>query len=186
YTAVGGDWGRMLVSGRGRYEGLTMDRVLAVRTKGKKPAPDPLDVLFEVLIEEGGSVPTVDAHHHEKDMQLALEQPWCSIGSAGSAYSLEGRRRSGNPPPRNFGTCPRVLGRSVRQWKVLRLEDAVRKMTALNAAKLGVRDRGQVRAGHFAALTLFDPEKVLDHSTYTRPFAYSAGIEYVVVNGQLV
>jgi N-acyl-D-aspartate/D-glutamate deacylase len=186
YTAVGGDWGRMLVSGRGRYEGLTMDRVLAVRTKGKKPAPDSLDVLFEVLIEEGGSVPTVYAHHHEKDMRLALQQPWCSIGSDGSAYATEGKLRRGNPHPRNFGTFPRVLGRYVRQWKVLRLEDAVRKMTALNAAKLGLRDRGLVRSGHFADLTLFDPEKVIDRSTYTRPFQYSEGIEYVVVNGKLV
>jgi N-acyl-D-aspartate/D-glutamate deacylase len=72
YTAVGGDWSRMLVSGRGRYEGLTMDRVIAVRSKGKRPAPDALDVLFDVLLEEGGSVPTVYAHHSEKDMNLLL------------------------------------------------------------------------------------------------------------------
>src|SRR5262249_52615465 len=145
YTAVGGDWARMLVSGRGRYEGLTMDRVLAARTKGRKV--DTLDVLFDVLIEEGGSVPTVYAHHDEKDMRLALSQPWCSIGSDGSAYAVEGPLRRGNPHPRNFGTFPRVLGRYVRDARVLRLEDAVRKMTSLNAAKLGIRDRGLVREG---------------------------------------
>src|SRR5262249_50471831 len=87
YTAVGGDWARMLVSGSGRYEGLTMDRVLATR---KDRLADDLDALFDVLIEQGGSVPTVYAHHTEKDMQLALVQPWCSIGSDGSALAIEG------------------------------------------------------------------------------------------------
>src|SRR5207248_568259 len=151
-TAVGGDWGRMLVSGKGRYEGLTVDRVLALRTKGK--SPDLLDALFDLLIEERGSVPTVYAHHTEKDMQLALVQPWCSIGSDGSAYTTTGPLRRGNPHPRNFGTFPRVLGRYVRELKVLRLEDAVRKMTSLNAARIGLRDRGLLRAGHFADVTV--------------------------------
>jgi N-acyl-D-aspartate/D-glutamate deacylase len=79
-----------------------------------------------------------------------------------------------------------VLGRYVRQAKVLRLEDAVRKMTSLNAAKAGLRDRGLVRAGLFADLVLFDAARVIDRSTYTRPFAYSEGIEWVIVNGKVV
>jgi N-acyl-D-aspartate/D-glutamate deacylase len=183
YTAVGGDWTRMLVSGKGRYEGLTMDRVLS--TRKDRPADD-LDALFDVLIEEGGSVPTVYAHHTEKDMQLALSQPWCSIGSDGSALSVEGVLRRGNPHPRNFGTFPRVLGVYVRELKVLRLEDAVRKMTSLNAAKIGITDRGLLRPGNFADVTLFDPERVIDGATYTQPFHYGAGIEYVIVNGKVV
>ncbi len=183
FTAVGGDWGRMLVSGKGAYEGLTMDRVIAGR---KDRPPDDLDVLFDVLIEEGGSVPTVYAHHTEKDMQLALAQPWCSIGSDGSALSVEGPLRRGNPHPRSFGTFPRVLGVYVRELKVLRLEDAVRKMTSLSAAKLGIRDRGLLRAGNFADLTLFDPERVIDHATYEKPFQYPDGIPYVIVNGKVV
>jgi N-acyl-D-aspartate/D-glutamate deacylase len=186
YTAVGGDWGRMLVSGRVKYEGLTMDRVLAVWAKGRSPAPDPLDALFDILIEEGGSVPTVYAHHTEKDMNLALVQPWCSIGSDGSAYAVEGPLRRGNPHPRNFGTFPRVLGVYVRQRGLLRLEDAVRKMTSLNAAKLGLRDRGVLRPGAYADLTLFDPARVVDRATYTAPFRYGEGIETVIVNGQVV
>ncbi len=183
YTAVGGDWSRMLVSGRGTYEGLTMDRVLATR---KNRPDDYLDAFFDVLIEEGGSVPTVYAHHTEKDMQLALVQPWCSIGSDGSALAVEGPLRQGNPHPRSFGTFPRVFGVYVRERKVLCLEDAVRKMTSLNAAKLGIRDRGLLRAGNFADLTLFDPEKILDRATYEQPFQYPEGIVYVVVNGKLV
>ena len=186
YTAVGGDWSRMLVSGRGPYEGLTMDRVIAVKSKGKTPPPDPLDVLFDVLVEEDGSVPTVYAHHDEKDMNLALVQPWCSIGSDGSAYAVEGALRRGNPHPRNFGTFPRVLGVYVRDRGLLRLEDAVRKMTSLNADKIGLTDRGLLRVGDYADVTVFDPETVIDKSTYTAPFQYSEGIDYVIVNGQLV
>jgi N-acyl-D-amino-acid deacylase len=186
YTAVGGDWGRMLVSGKGAYEGLTVDRVLAAKTKGKSPEPDPLDVLFDLLIEQGGSIPAVYAHHTEEDMRLALAQPWCSIGSDGSAYATEGPLRRGNPHPRNFGTFPRVLGVYVREVKMLRLEDAVRKMTSLNAAKLGIRDRGLLRPGQFADVTVFDPIRVIDRSTYTEPFQYGEGIEYVIVNGQVV
>jgi N-acyl-D-aspartate/D-glutamate deacylase len=186
YTAVGGDWGRMLVSGRSVYEGLTMDRVLANRARGKEPAPDALDALFDVLIEQGGSVPTVYAHHTEKDMNRTLIEPWCSIGSDGSAYAVEGPLRRGNPHPRSFGTFPRVLGVYVRQRGLLRLEDAVRKMTSLNADKLGILDRGLLRPGAYADLALFDPERVADRATYERPFQYSVGVEYVVVNGQVV
>jgi N-acyl-D-amino-acid deacylase len=183
YTAVGGDWSRMLVSGKGSYEGLTVDRVMAA--KAGKDA-DPLDVLFDLLIEADGSIPTVFEHHTEKDMNLALKQPWCSIGSDGSAYATEGPLRRGNPHPRNFGTFPRVLGVYVREKGLLTLEDAVRKMTSANAAKLRLTDRGLVKPGMFADLTVFDPDRVIDKSTYTDPFHYSEGIAYVVVNGTLV
>lgn len=184
FTAVGGDWSRMLVSGKGGYEGLTMDRVIATRTQGKEV--DSLDVLFDILIEQGGSVPTVYEHHTEDDMNLALRQPWCSIGSDGSAFAIDGPLRRGNPHPRNFGTFPRVLGVYVRERSVLRLEDAIRKMTSLNAAKLGLKDRGVLRPGAFADVTVFDAERVIDKSTYNAPFQYSEGIEHVVVNGQVV
>lgn len=186
YTAVGGDWSRMLISGKGQWEGLTMDRVIALRSQGKSPTPEPLDVLFDLLVDENGSVPTVYAHHTEDDMRLALSQPWCSIGSDGSAYAIEGPLRRGNPHPRNFGTFPRVLGVYVRETGLLSLEDAVRKMTSLNANKLGLTDRGQVRPGFYADLTLFDPKTVVDKATYEKPFAYNEGIEYVLVNGQVV
>jgi N-acyl-D-aspartate/D-glutamate deacylase len=186
YTAVGGDWARMLISGKGQFEGLTMDRVIGLKSGGKKSRPDPLDVLFDLLIEEGGSVPTVYEHHTEKDMNLALVQPWCSIGSDGSAYAVQGALRRGNPHPRNFGTFPRVLGVYVRRRGLLRLEDGVRKMTSLNAAKLGIMDRGLLRPGNYADLTLFDPKRVIDRATYDRPFRYSDGIEYVLVNGRMV
>ena len=186
YTAVGGDWSRMLISANSSYKGLTMDRILESRTKDKKPAPDPLDEFFDLLIEEGGSVSTVYDHHTEKDMNLAMQQPWCSIGSDGLAYAVEGPLRRGHPHPRSFGTFPRVLGVYVRQRGLLRLEDAVRKMTSQNAAKLGLFDRGVLREGQYADVTIFDAERVIDRATYTDPFQYSEGIQYVLVNGQIV
>jgi len=185
YTAVGGDWGRMLISANNTYKGLTMDRVMKIRTKGRKN-PDLLEELFDILIEQNGSVSTVYAHHTEKDMNLALQQPWCSVGSDGSAYAIDGKLRRGNPHPRNFGTFPRVLGVYVREAKLITLEDAIRKMTSLNAAKVGLRERGLLRIGHHADITLFDPETVIDKATYTDPFHYPVGIEYVIVNGKVV
>ncbi len=185
YTAVGRDWSRMLVSANTTFRGLTMDRVMALRTKGR-PDANLLDELFAILLEEGGSVSTVFAHHTDTDMTYALRQPWCSVGSDGSAYAIEGPLRRGNPHPRNFGTFPRVLGVYVRELGLLSLEDAVRKMTSLNAAKVGITDRGLLRPGQFADVTVFNPRTVIDNSTYTEPFQYNTGIEHVLVNGQLV
>ena len=105
---------------------------------------------------------TIYAHHTEEDMNLALAQPWCSIGSDGYAYATEGALRIGHPHPRSFGTFPRVLGVYVRERGVLRLEDAVRKMTSLNAAKVGLVDRGLLRMGMYADVTVFDPKAVID------------------------
>ena len=185
YTAVGRDWSRMLVSANTSFRGLTMDRVMDFRTKGRKDA-DRLEELFDILLEEGGSVSTVFAHHTEDDMNLALLQPWCSVGSDGSAYAVEGPLRIGNPHPRNFGTFPRVLGVYVRELGLLRLEDAVRKMTSLNAAKVGLPDRGILRTGMAADVTVFNPKTVIDQATYTEPFQYNVGIQHVIVNGELV
>jgi N-acyl-D-aspartate/D-glutamate deacylase len=186
YTAVGGDWSRMLISANNRYQGLTMGRILAARVKDKKPPPDLLDEFLDLLIEEGGSVSTVYDHHTEKDMNLAMVQPWCSIGSDGTALAIEGPLKRGHPHPRSFGTFPRVLGVYVRRLGLLRLEDAVRKMTSQNAAKLGLNDRGLLRPGNYADITIFDADRVIDRSTYEQPFQYSEGIEYVIVNGELV
>jgi N-acyl-D-aspartate/D-glutamate deacylase len=191
YTAVGGDWSRMLVSARlgpanQAYVGKTMDQIIAAKTKGRDPAPDPLDVLFEFLIEENGTIGTIYAHHTESDMNLALLAPWCSIGSDGYALATDGPLRRGHPHPRSFGTFPRILGEYVRNRKLLSLEEAVRKMTSLSAAKAGIYDRGLLRNGLYADVTMFDPTVVIDRSTYLEPFQYSAGIVHVIVNGGLV
>jgi N-acyl-D-amino-acid deacylase len=186
YTAVGRDWNKMLISGNNPYKGQTMAQVIALKSAGKSPPPDPLDILFDLLLEQNGSVSTVYAHHTEQDMNLALLQPWCSIGSDGSALAIEGPLRRGNPHPRSFGTFPRVLGEYVRERHRLRLEDAVRKMTSLNAAKIGLTRRGLLQAGYFGDIVVFDEKTVRDLSTYEDPFQYCTGIEYVLVNGQIV
>ncbi|MFM2094585.1 MAG: hypothetical protein RIS70_1709, partial [Planctomycetota bacterium] len=187
YTAVGGDWSRMLISAAGPYQGLTMDRVLSLRQKdSSKSNDDPLDHLFDILLDNAGSVPTVYEHHSEADMNLALRQPWCSIGSDGSALAIAGPLRRGNPHPRSFGTFPRVLGVYARDRGLLSWEDAVRKMTSLNASKIGLTDRGNLRVGAYADITIFDPNRIADRATYESPFAYAEGIDYVIVNGTVV
>ncbi len=191
YTAVGGDWARMLVNANlsaknKRFEGRTMDTVIADRTKGTSPAPDPLDVMFDFLLEEKGSIATIYSHHTEEDMNLAMKQKWCSIGSDGLAYAIEGPLRRGVPHPRSFGTFPRVLGVYAREKGLLTLEDAVRKMTSANAEKLGLPGRGVLKEGAFADITLFDRARVIDRADYLDPFQYPEGIEIVVVNGQVV
>jgi N-acyl-D-aspartate/D-glutamate deacylase len=193
YTAVGGDWSRMLLSAhlseRNRqFSGQTMDHVIAARTASQKSgtAPDAFDVLFDFLIEENGSISTIYAHHMEADMNLALIQPWCSIGSDGSALATEGPLRRGHPHPRSFGTFARVLGEYVRNRRLLRVEDAIRKMTSANAAKAGLVDRGMLTPGQFADITIFDPVTIVDHATYLDPFQYSTGIRVVIVNGRIV
>jgi len=183
YTAIGKDWSRMLIC-EGQYAGLTMDSVITIRSKNKKT--DPLDILFDLLVEENSSISTVYAHHTEEDMNLALKQPWCSIGSDGSSLATKGPLRIGNPHPRNFGTFPRVLGYYARELQLITLEDAVYKMTGLNAEKLGLKERGILAAGNFADITIFNPATVIDKATYNDPFQYNEGIEYVLVNGVVV
>ena len=129
---------------------------------------------------------TVYFHHSEPDMQYALKQPWTSIGSDGSAMSPEGPRGKSSPHPRSYGTFPRVLGRYVRELKVLTLPDAIRKMTYLNADKINIHDRGLLKAGYWADVTVFNPKTVADKADYVNPHQYAVGISYVIVNGEVV
>jgi N-acyl-D-aspartate/D-glutamate deacylase len=184
YTATGSWEGMLLVSFRNprykQYEGKRMNEV--IQSMGKPP----IDVLFDLLVNNGGSVPTVYFHHSEKDMQYALKQPFSSIGSDGTAVATEGPLAKGHPHPRYYGTFPRILGRYVREEKVLTLEEAIRKMTSANAAKVRQFDRGLLRPGMWADVTVFNPNTVIDNATFEKPHQYASGIEYVLVNGTLV
>ena len=184
YTATGGWDGMLLVSLSNpqykKFEGMRMNQV--IEAVGKPP----LDVLFELLEANGGSVPTVYFHHSEEDMRYALKQPFASIGSDGTAVTTEGPLAAGHPHPRYFGTFPRLLGRYVREEKVLTLEDAIRKMTSANAAKIGAFDRGLLRPGMMADVTVFDAGRIIDNATFEKPHQYATGVEYVIVNGQIV
>lgn len=184
YTATGGWDGMLLVSlgnpGDRQFEGRRMQDVIDAR------GGDPVDVLFELLIANGGSVPTVYFHHSEEDMRVALAQPFVSIGSDGRAVATEGPLAGGHPHPRYYGTFPRVLGRYVREEGVFTLEEAVRKMTSANTAKIGVHDRGLLRPGQWADVTIFDAATITDKATFEAPHQYAEGVAYVVVNGQVV
>jgi N-acyl-D-amino-acid deacylase len=184
YTATG-SWERMLLvdlrnPAYKRFQGKRMSDVIAAL--GGKP----FDVFFRVLIDNGGSVPTVYFHHSEEDMTHALRQPFVSVGSDGGALKTTGPLAAGNPHPRYYGTFPRVLGRYVREKKTLTLEEAVRKMTSANAAKVHVYDRGLVRAGQWGDIAVFDPRAVIDRATFEKPHQYATGIVFVVVAGQVV
>jgi N-acyl-D-aspartate/D-glutamate deacylase len=185
YTAVGSWEGMLLVSlshpDYKRFEGRRMSEVIA-----SFPAKKPMDVLFDTLIANGGSVPTVYFHHAEEDMRYALRQPFVSVGSDGQAVKIGGPTAKGHPHPRYYGTFARVLGRYVRQEKLLTLEEAVRKMSSANTAKVRIYDRGLLRPGQWADVAVFDAERVIDHATYEKPHQYATGIEYVVVNGEVV
>lgn len=184
YTATGSWEGMLLVSlsapEHKRFEGKRMSEVIAAI------GGDPVEVLFRLLEANSVSVPTVYFHHSEQDMRHALQQPFVSIGSDGTAVKTEGPLARGNPHLRYYGTFPRVLGRYVRDEKVISLEEAVRKMTSANAAKIGIYDRGLIRPGLWADIAIFDPNTVIDMEVWEKPHQYAKGIEYVIVNGNVV
>src|SRR5581483_650980 len=184
YTATGGWDGMLLVSfSNPKYKQFEGKRMSDVIQALHKPG---IDVLFELLTENNGSVPTVYFHHSEDDMRYALGQPFTSIGSDGTAVKTQGPLSRGHPHPRYYGTFPRVLGRYVREEKVLSLEEAIRKMTSANAAKVRQFDRGLLRPGQWADVTVFNPQTIIDRATYENPHQYAVGIEYVIVNGTIV
>jgi N-acyl-D-aspartate/D-glutamate deacylase len=189
-----GTWQNVQLAAIGRTRGATDDAVspnrkyegMRVAEAAKQAGKDPFDFVFDLLIEERGSVGCVYFIIDEADLALAMKQPWVAVGSDGSALSIEGPLRAGVPHPRNFGTFPRVLGRYVREMKVISLEEAIRKMTSLPASILGLTDRGQIKEGMWADLVIFDPATVADRATFEDPFQYPIGISTVLVNGAVV
>ena len=162
-----------------RYEGKRMDEVAEEMRK------DPLDALCDLLISEGGSAEAIYFSMSESDVELAMKQPWVGVGSDGIAVS-PAMTFMGKPHPRFYGTFPRVLGVYVREKKVLTLPDAVRKMTSFPAQVTGLMDRGLLRPGMAADITIFAPKTVSDKATFQNPLQYPIGIPYVVVNGVVV
>ncbi len=189
-----GTWQNVQLAAIGRTRGGTNDAVspnrkyegMRVAEAAKQAGKDPFEFVFDLLIEERGSVGCVYFIIDEADLALAMKQPWVAVGSDGSALATEGPLRAGVPHPRNFGTFPRVLGRYVRELKVIPLEEAVRKMTSLPASILGLSDRGTIKDGQWADLVIFDPATVADRATFEDPFQYPVGIDTVLVNGTVV
>jgi N-acyl-D-amino-acid deacylase len=144
-----------------------------------------MEAAFDLLIAENMRVGVVLFTQSEEDVRRVMKSPYGMVGSDGSAVSPEGVLGRGKPHPRFYGTFPRVIGYYVREG-VLNLQEAVRKMTSAPAQRLGLRDRGLIREGFKADITVFDEENVNDESTFVNPHRYAAGIPYVLVNGSLV
>ena len=189
-----GTWQNVQLAAIGRTRGGTSDPVspnrkyegMRVAEAAKQAGKDPFDFVFDLLIEERASVACVYFIIDEADLALAMQQPWVAVGSDGSSLATDGPLRAGVPHPRNFGTFPRVLGRYVRELKVIPLEEAIRKMTTLPASILGLTDRGAIKDGQWADLVIFDPATVADRATFEEPFQYPVGIDTVLVNGTVV
>jgi len=146
---------------------------------------DPFEFVFDLLIEESAAVSVIRFAMCEEDVRLVMQHPFSMVGTDSSAAAPYGVLGQGKPHPRGYGTFPKVLGRYVREEKALTLENAVRKMTSLPAIKLGLRDRGLIKEGMYADITIFNPETILDKATYAEPHQYPEGIEYVLVNGKV-
>jgi N-acyl-D-aspartate/D-glutamate deacylase len=151
------------------YEARTLDEI----SRDKKLSP--VDVYIQIVKDGGAGV--VCRSMKESDIETFYRQPWVMVASDGQA---------GGRHPRGAGTFTRVLGRFVRERKWLTLEEAVRKMTAAPALRLGLFDRGLIREGMKADLVIFDPDRVTDRSTFKEPEFLSTGIEHVFVNGEPV
>jgi N-acyl-D-amino-acid deacylase len=145
---------------------------------------DALDAALELIVAEGGRGSMILFQLDERDLRRALVHEAVMIGSDGSA--LAPYLAAGKPHPRSYGTFPRVLGEYAREERVLTLPQAIHKMTALPARRLGLKDRGVVAVGARADLVVFDPRRVADRATYQEPHQYPSGIEHVLVNGSFV
>lgn len=143
---------------------------------------DPMNALFDFLIEDPTTGVAVFGMS-QPDVTLALQQPWVSIDNDSEGTSPEGILGQAHPHPRAYGTFPRILSKYVRDEKVLTLEDAIRKFTALPAQRMRLTDRGVLKQGMWADVVVFDPATVHDVATFDNPNQLSQGMEYVLVNG---
>ena len=177
------EWDKVLISlapGKEEYQGRYVAEL--AQAQGKSP----YDWIFDTLLETGQRATMVTFMMSEDNRLRELRHPAMMIGTDGMGYALSGSMSQGLPHPRNYGTFPRILGHYVREQKALSLEEAVWKMTGFPAQKLGLRDRGLVKKGNWADLTLFDPNRVADKATYVSPHQYPEGIPHVLVRGVFV
>src|SRR5467141_1039185 len=144
---------------------------------------DPMDALFDLLIEDHALTSVAVFGMSEPDVALALEQPWVSVDNDSSGTSPDGILGQEHPHPRAYGTFPRILRKYVREEHKLTLEDAIRKFSALPAQRMRFTDRGVLKAGMCADVVIFDPARVHDVATFENPNQLSQGMEYVLVNG---
>jgi N-acyl-D-amino-acid deacylase len=147
---------------------------------------DPIDTVFDLLIEDQAFTEVAMSAMSEPDVTLALQQPWVSICNDSQGTAPDGLLGKEHPHPRAYGTFPRILAKYVREEKKLTLEDAIRKFTGLPAARMRLADRGVLKAGMWADVAVFDPATIRDRATFEQPNQLSEGMRFVLVNGVLV
>jgi N-acyl-D-amino-acid deacylase len=147
---------------------------------------DPVDAVADYLVADRGATRILITSMADADVHEIARTPWVTVGSDGNALATSGVTGQGKPHPRFYGTHARILGPYVRDLRLLTLEHAIAKMTGTAARALGLRDRGVLRAGAWADVTVLDPARVADRATYEEPHRYADGISTVVVNGQVV
>ena len=147
---------------------------------------DPIDTVFDLLIEDEAFTEVAMVGMAEPDVALALQQPWVSICNDSQGTAPDGLLGKEHPHPRAYGTFPRILRKYVREEKKLTLEDAIRKFTALPAQRMRFADRGVLKAGMWADVVVFDPDTIHDVATYENPNQLSEGMRFVLVNGVAV
>ena len=184
WLGSGGGEGVMLVETLNpdlrKWEGLNLAEI------GRQMHKDPKDAAMDIAIADQGKSQVVISIMEEADVLAAVSDPLVTFGSDSSAAAEDGPLSGTRAHPRAFGTFPRVLSEYVREKRALTLEEAVRKMTSLAASRVGLRDRGIVRPGMMADVTVFDPSAIRDAATYGDPLRYSIGVKYVFVNGRPV
>ncbi len=148
---------------------------------------DPADAAFDLLLQGSGRVSALYYMMTESDIETAIKYPWISFGSDASASAtLADPNTAGMGHPRGYGNFPRVIAKYVRDKKVLTLSEAIRKMTSWPATRMRLASRGLIKEGCWADVVIFDYDKIQDNATYDYPFRTPTGIDYVLVNGQVV
>ena len=147
---------------------------------------DPAETAIDLVIEDDSRVDAVYFFMSEDNVRRKLKKPWVSFGSDAGAPAAEGVFMESNPHPRAYGNFARLLGKYVRDEKIITLQEAIRRMTSLPAYNIGIDERGQLSAGYFADVVVFDPGKVGDQATFEEPHQYATGVWHVFVNGEQV
>ena len=183
YGANGGD-GVMLSSVLNRdlakYEGMTLTQI--AKAMGK----DPRDAVIDLVIADHGESSVITSIMDEDDVRTALKHPLVGVGTDSGAQAQDGRLSESKSHPRAWGSFPRILGRYVRDEHLLTLEEAIRKMTSKAADRVHLHDRGVLRPGMMADITVFDAATIRDVSTFDDPKHYAVGVQHVFVNGRQV
>ena len=183
YLGSGGPGGVLIGSVVNReLDSLQGKRISEIAEQQKK---DPLDAVFDLILADHGQTGAIYFMMSEDDMRAAMKSPLVSFCTDSGSRATDGPLAGSKSHPRGWGSYPRILGRYVRDEKLLTLEDAIHKMTGAPAARVGLKERGSIKEGMFADITIFDPSKVIDRATFESPNQYPIGIDYVIVNGKL-